>query len=79
MDMTGRNRDDFTEEERKAVKSACPRGHDFAHEVIDTFYQGLKHRPDTTFGTFNDDFLAFKDPHFRRGNLCSIILAAAWR
>jgi hypothetical protein len=79
MDMTGRNRDEFTHEEREAVNGAYPRGLDFAQQVIDTFYEGLKQRPDSTFGTFNDDFLAFRDPHFQRGNLCSIILAAAWR
>jgi hypothetical protein len=78
-DMTGRNHDAFTEEERSRVMAACPRGQDFAHEVIDTFYQGLKHRPASTFGTFNDDFLAFKDPGFQRANLCSIILASPWR
>jgi hypothetical protein len=38
----------------------------------------MKHRPDSTFGTFNDDVLAFKDPNFQRGNLCSIILGSLW-
>jgi hypothetical protein len=79
LDMTGRGYDDFTAEERAAVAAACPRGHDFAHEVIDTFYEGLKHRPASTFGTFNDDFLAFKDPGFQRADLCSIILHSPWR
>jgi hypothetical protein len=76
MDITGRNHAHFTEQERDAVIAAHPRGHDFGHRVIDAFYDGLKQRPDTTFGTFNDDFLAFKDPGFKRGNLCSIILGA---
>lgn len=79
MDMVGRNYDQFTDEEREAVIAAYPRSKDFGHEVIDTFYQGLKHRPHTTFGTFNDDFLAFKDPGFQRGNLCSLILGSRWR
>lgn len=79
LDMTGRGLDDFTAAERAAVVTACPRGHDFAHDVIDTFYNGLKHRPATTFGTFNDDFLAFKDPGFQRADLCSIILHSPWR
>jgi hypothetical protein len=79
MDMTGRGHEGFTEQERAAVSAACPRSHDFAHEVIDTFYEGLKHRPASTFGTFNDDFLAFKDPDFQRGNLCSLILGSSWR
>jgi hypothetical protein len=78
MDMAGRNFDLFTDEERKAVVHACPRSHDFGHEVIETFYQGLKQRPATTFGTFNDDFLAYKDAGFQRGNMCSIILGSRW-
>jgi hypothetical protein len=78
MDMAGRNFDEFTEEERAAVTAAHPRGEDFGHRVIDTFYEGLKRRPDSTFGTFNDDFLACKDPHFRRGDMCSILLGSRW-
>jgi hypothetical protein len=78
MDMAGRNYDQFTDEEREAVIAAYPRSRDFAHEVIEAFYQGLKHRPQSTFGTFNDDFLAFKEPDFQRGNICSIILGSRW-
>jgi hypothetical protein len=78
MDMAGRGFDSFTDEERAAVIAAHPRGQDFGHRVIDAFYEGLKQRPDSTFGTFNDDFLAFKDPAFRRGDLCSVILGSCW-
>jgi len=78
MDMAGRNFDQFTAEERAAVIAAHPRGQDFGHRVIDAFYEGLKRRPDTTFGTFNDDFLAFKDPGFQRANMCSILLGSRW-
>lgn len=78
MDMAGRNYDRFTEEERAAVIAAHPRGRDFAPAVIEAFYQGLKHRPQSTFGIFNDDFLAFRDPGFQRGNICSAILGSRW-
>jgi len=78
MDVAGRAYDQFTEAERDAVTAAWPRAHDFKHAIIDTFYEGLKHRPDSTFGTFNDDFLAFKDPTFRRVDLCSVILRSPW-
>jgi hypothetical protein len=78
MDMVGRGYDDFTAAERAAVLAAHPRGDDFATGVIDTFYDGLKARPETTFGTFNDDFLAFRDPHFERRNLCTILLNSRW-
>jgi len=78
MDVAGRAYDEFTDEERAAVTAAWPREADFKHAIIDAFYEGLKHRPDSTFGTFNDDYLAFKDPTFRRGDVCSVILHSAW-
>jgi hypothetical protein len=78
MDVAGRGFEQFTEKQREAVTAAYPRGADFAHKMIDAFYHGLKHRPHTTFGTFNDDFLAYKDQGFQRANLCSIILNSNW-
>ncbi len=39
----------------------------------------MKHRPDTTFGTVNDDVLALKDPSFKRTDFCHIIKASAWQ
>lgn len=78
MDVAGRSYDQFTDAEREAVTAAWPRERGFEHAMIDTFYEGLKHRPDSTFGTFNDDFLAFKDPTFRRGDMCSIMLHSPW-
>lgn len=78
MDVAGRAYDLFNDAERDAVTKAWPRERDFEHHMIDTFYEGLKHRPDTTFGTFNDDFLAFKDRTFRRGDMCSIMLHSSW-
>jgi hypothetical protein len=76
MDVVGRGYEQFTEEQREAVVAAYPRGADFAHEIIDAFYDGMKHRPDSTYGTFNDDILAFKDPSFRRGDFCRAILGS---
>ena len=78
MDVVGRAYNQFTDDQRKAVVSAYPRGNDFKQAMIEAFYQGMKHRPGTTFGTFNDDILAFKDPTFTRINLCSAIFDSPW-
>lgn len=78
MDVAGRNYGDFTGEELDAVTRAYPRGAGFEAGMIDEFYQGLKHRPDSTFGTLNDDYLAFRDPDFRRGDICTIMLNSPW-
>jgi hypothetical protein len=78
VDVAGLGYDQFTDEQRESVLAAFPRETDFKHGIIDAFYEGIKHRPDSTVGTFNDDVLAFKDPHFRRIDMCSIILASNW-
>ena len=78
MDVAGRGFEQFTDEQREAVIAAYPRGTDFAHKMIDAFYHGMEHRPDSTFGTFNDDFLAHRNQGFQRVNLCSIILGSKW-
>jgi hypothetical protein len=78
MDVVGRGYGDFTEEQRKAVVAQFPREADFGHAIIDVFYDGLKHRPQSTYGTFNDDYLAFKDPAFERGDVCRAILGSHW-
>jgi len=78
MDVAGRGYDTFTEKQREAVIAAFPRETNFKHGIIDAFYEGMKHRPSTTFGTFNDDMLAFKDPTFERIDICRAILGSNW-
>jgi hypothetical protein len=79
MDVAGRGYDQFTEVQREAVVAAFPREAAFKHGILEAFYQGMKHRPDSTFGTFNDDVLAFKDARFRRIDMCSVVLNSPWR
>jgi HD superfamily phosphodiesterase len=78
LDVAGRSYEQFTEEEREAVLAAYPRGKGFKQRIIDTFHAGLKDRPATTFGTFNDDFIAYKDSAFQRVDICSVILHSPW-
>jgi hypothetical protein len=78
MDVAGRGFEQFSDAQRAAVIAAHPRGDAFSEQMIEAFYQGMKHRPASTFGTFNDDFLAFKDPNFRRVDLCSVVLSSPW-
>jgi hypothetical protein len=78
MDVAGRGYDQFTDAQREAVVAAHPREAGFKHGIIDAFYLGMKHRPESTFGTFNDDVLAFKDSNFQRIDMCSVILGSSW-
>src|SRR3979411_1265532 len=78
MDVLGIAYEQFTDAQREAVVAAHPRGADFKNDIIQAFYDGMKHRPDTTFGTVNDDVLALKDSNFERTNFCRVILNSAW-
>ena len=79
MDVLGIDYANFTDDDRKAVVQAFPRTPQFKEDIIQAFYNGIKQRPDTTFGNVKADVLADKDPNFQRGNFCSVIRGSAWR
>jgi HD superfamily phosphodiesterase len=76
-DVVGVGRENLTTEAIDAVIAAHPRP-DFKNRILAAFNDGMKHRPDTTFGTMNDDVLAHFDPTFKRGNLVDSIFNSAW-
>jgi HD domain len=78
MDVLGIAYSDYSNAEREVVVHAHPRGPHFKEDIIQTFYEGIKHKPYTTFGNVKADVLADKDVTFRRGNFCSVIRASAW-
>jgi HD superfamily phosphodiesterase len=79
MDVLGLAYAEYSDAEREAVVQAHPRTKHFKEDIIQAFYGGIKHKPDTTFGNVKADVLADKDPTFRRGNFCSVIRGSAWR
>lgn len=78
MDVLGLTHDQYESEVREAVVHAHPRTPHFKEDILQAFYDGIKHKPDTTFGNVKADVIADKDPNFRRGNFCSVIRASAW-
>jgi hypothetical protein len=79
MDVVGIGYENFSAAQRNSLIAAYPRDASFEEQLIQAFYDGNKHRPDTTYGTVNADFLAAKDPNFRRTDACSRILHSQWR
>jgi HD superfamily phosphodiesterase len=79
MDVLGMAYADYSNAERQAVVDAHPRTSQFKEDIIQAFYDGIKHKPDTTFGNVKADVLADKDPAFKRGNFCSVIRGSAWQ
>lgn len=78
MDVLGLTYQQYTDAEREAVVRAFPRTPQFKEDIIQAFYDGIKHKPDTTFGNVKADVIADKEPHFHRGNFCSVIRHSAW-
>ena len=78
MDVLGIAFAEFANAEREAVIHAHPRPGRFKEEIIQAFYDGVHHKPETTFGNVKADVLADKDPSFRPENFCRAIRASAW-
>jgi hypothetical protein len=78
MDVLGIAYDRFADADRESVVRAFPRTPRFKEDIIQAFYDGIRHKPETTFGNVKADVLADKDPHFHRGNFCSVIRGSHW-
>jgi hypothetical protein len=76
-DVLGLELDRISEADRAAVLAAHPRPN-FKNRILQAFNEGMKDRPDTTFGTMNDDVLAHFDPAFVRTDFVEIIQKNAW-
>jgi len=76
-DVLGIGRDDLPPDALEAVTAAHPRP-DFKRRILQAFTDGMKHRPETTFGTVNADVLEHFDPSFVRDGFVDIILKNSW-
>ena len=76
-DVLGIGRDDLSADVRNAVTAAHPRP-DFKRDIVQAFADGMRHRPDSTFGTVNADVLERFDPTFVRENFVDVILNNSW-
>jgi hypothetical protein len=76
-DVLGFDLDQITAEDRAAVVAAYERPN-FKNNILQAFTEGMKDRPDTTFGTMNDDVLAHFVPGFARADFVEIIRGNSW-
>jgi HD superfamily phosphodiesterase len=76
-DVLGIGRDELSAEALAAVTAAHPRP-DFKRRILAAFTDGMKHRPQTTYGTCNADVLQRFDPTFVRDDFVDNILNNTW-
>ena len=77
VDVVGVGREHLAPEALAAVTAAHPRPQ-FKQRILAAFNDGMKHRPQTTFGTMNADVLERFDPTFVRDNMVEHILNSTW-
>jgi hypothetical protein len=73
-DVLGDGLDEISAEDRASVLAAYPRV-DFKKGIVQAFADGFGYRPETTFGTMNEDILERTQPGYRRTNFCDVIAA----
>jgi len=76
-DVLGIGRSDLSSQAIEAITAAHPRP-DFKNRILRAFNDGMKHRPDSTFGTMNADVLQHFDDSFVRDDFVQIILNNSW-
>lgn len=76
-DVLGIGRDDLPADVRDAVLAAHPRP-DFKRRILQAFTEGVRRRPESTFGTVNADVLDHFDPSFVRADFVEVIQSNGW-
>jgi hypothetical protein len=77
FDVLGIGFDDLPPEVRDQVVAAHPRTA-FKEGIVDAFADGMRFKPETTFGTMNTDILEAKVPGYVRPNFCDYIANSAF-
>ena len=78
MDVLGIGYDEVPAEQRLEITVAHPRGEHFKQSILRAFNDGIKGKPETTFGNVKADVLEHFDPKFKPINFCEIILNSKW-
>lgn len=76
-DVVGIGLDDLSAEDVAAVTTAHRRP-DFKKRILAAFNDGMKHRPQSTYGTMNADVLAHFDPEFVPVDFTDLLLNNPW-
>ncbi|MYW48294.1 HD domain-containing protein [Streptomyces sp. SID161] len=76
-DAVGWGLDGLDDAQVDEIVGVHPRG-EFKKEFLQAFLEGLKNRPDTTYGTVNADILEHFLPEFRRTTMVERITQAPW-
>ncbi|MEW1859773.1 HD domain-containing protein [Streptomyces sp. NBC_00669] len=76
-DVLGIGYRDISDADRAAIVALHPRP-DFKRRILAAFTEGIRSKPETTFGNVKADVLAAYVPGFERGDFVTTILDSPW-
>ncbi|WP_433596522.1 HD domain-containing protein [Lysinibacillus xylanilyticus] len=77
LDVMGDGYHDLTNKERNEIINAFPRNQ-FKQNILPAFFDGFKHKPETTFGNIKSDVCALFIPNYKPKNFCDCVLHSPW-
>jgi hypothetical protein len=77
LDVVGRGYETVTPQQREEIVKIFPR-EGFKNKIIPSFFEGFKHKTQTTYGNMNADICAYMIPGFKRMDFCELILNSPW-
>lgn len=77
LDVLGIGYHSVSDDQRAAVVKAHPRP-DFKNRILAAFTEGIRDRPETTFGNVKADVLAHYLPGFVRGDFVDVVKNSDW-
>lgn len=78
MDVLGLGFENVKTADREKVAEVHPRGSSFKQDIVNAFYNGIRNKPETTFGNVKADVMAYKEPTFQRTDFVQCILHNHW-
>ena len=77
LDVVGKGYDQVSASDREEIVRQFPRG-GLKKNMIQTFFDGFKHKPHTTYGSINADICICMIPGYIKPGFCDAILHSPW-
>jgi hypothetical protein len=77
LDVVGKGYDQLSNSNREEIIRQFPRS-GLKKNMITAFFDGFKHKPQTTYGSINADICVYMIPGYVRQDFCESILHSPW-
>lgn len=78
MDVVGLGYRGYSAEEIETVEAKFARSPEYKEEIIQALYDGVRSKPQTSFGNIQSDIISDKKPGLPMINFCQLIRSSPW-